>query len=88
MPLFPSWFLHVMAAVLLHYRSPVLVLGDPTQYTFPYSDFDMGNGTQKPLYSQTDLVIITHLPFASSYVLVTFLFFTIATLSSICYGSI
>lgn len=78
-----------MAAVLLCCRSPVLVLGDPPQYTSPYSEFDMENGTQKPLYSQTDLVIITHFPFASPYVLVTFFFFnTIATLSSIYYGSI
>lgn len=71
----PSWFLHVMAAVLFCCRSPVLVLGDPIQYTSPYSEFDMGNETQKPLYSQTDLVMIIHLSFASPYVLVTFLFF-------------
>lgn len=68
----PSWFLYVMAVVLLCCRSPVLVLGDPTQYTSPYSEFDLGNETQKPLYSQTDLVMIIHLSFASPYVLVTF----------------
>lgn len=30
---FPSWFLHVITAVLLCCRSPVLVLCDSTQYT-------------------------------------------------------